>query len=159
MLVSTPDGPGGRVLLQTRRGKLVQDAFPDLVTAAEPPPTAWSSTAKCWCGTREEGRLSFEAWQRRATARARTAPTLAARPPAYYVAFDLLQQDGAELLTLPQRERPRRFEVLFAARALDAPWTLCSMTTDVAKAGSGWNRGPMCPASKACCSQGLALTD
>ncbi|MDX2394113.1 hypothetical protein NJL88_29445 [Streptomyces sp. DK15] len=59
---------------------------------------------------------------------------MAARLPAYYVAFDLLQQDGTELLTLPQVERRRRLEVLFAARALTAPWTLCPMTTDIAKA-------------------------
>ncbi|MFF3980745.1 hypothetical protein [Streptomyces sp. NPDC001828] len=30
----TPAGPSGRVLLQTRRGSLVQDRFPDLVAAA-----------------------------------------------------------------------------------------------------------------------------
>ncbi|MEV6735325.1 MULTISPECIES: hypothetical protein [unclassified Streptomyces] len=35
MLVFTPAGPGGRVLLQTRRGALVQGAFPALVVAAE----------------------------------------------------------------------------------------------------------------------------
>ncbi len=34
-LVFTPAGPGGRVLLQSRRGALVQGAFPDLVAAAE----------------------------------------------------------------------------------------------------------------------------
>ncbi|MFF3019451.1 hypothetical protein [Streptomyces sp. NPDC057939] len=81
----------------------------------------------------EGGRSSFEGLQRRAAARARTAPAPAARLPARYVAFDLLPQDGAERLTLPQRER-RRLEVLFAARALTAPWALCPMTTDVAKA-------------------------
>ncbi|MDA5284748.1 ATP-dependent DNA ligase [Streptomyces sp. Isolate_45] len=134
MLVFTPDGPGGRVLLQTRRGSLVQDAFPDLVAAAEQLPYGLVLDGEVLVWDPEEGRLSFEALQRRAAARARTAPALAARLPAYYVAFDLLQQDGAELLTLPQRERRRRLEVLFAARALTAPWTLCPMTTDVAKA-------------------------
>ncbi|MFD3871833.1 hypothetical protein [Streptomyces sp. NPDC058623] len=64
-------------------------------------------------------RRSFEASQRRATARARTAATLAARPPAYYVALDLLQEDGAELLTLPRRKRRRRSEVLFGAEPGD----------------------------------------
>ncbi|MEU3721509.1 hypothetical protein [Streptomyces sp. NPDC031705] len=34
LLVFTPSGPGGRVLFQTCRGALVQDAFPDLVAAA-----------------------------------------------------------------------------------------------------------------------------
>ncbi|WP_406187423.1 hypothetical protein [Streptomyces sp. NBC_01006] len=34
-ILFTPTGPGGRLLLQTRRGSLVQDRFPDLVAAAE----------------------------------------------------------------------------------------------------------------------------
>ncbi|MFD9380831.1 hypothetical protein ACFWBH_35875 [Streptomyces sp. NPDC059999] len=56
-------------------------------------------------------------------------------PPAYFVAFDILQaDDGTELLVLAYRERRRRLEVLFAARGLTAPWTLCPMTPDPAKA-------------------------
>ncbi|MFD3780323.1 hypothetical protein [Streptomyces sp. NPDC058612] len=77
----------------------------------------------------EAGRLSFEALQRRAAARSRTATALAAKTPAFFIAFDALQIDGIELLALPYAER-RRLEVLFAARALTAPWTLCPMTTD-----------------------------
>ncbi|MEU4359307.1 ATP-dependent DNA ligase [Streptomyces virginiae] len=42
--------------------------------------------------------------------------------------------DGIELLALAYTERRRRLEVLFAARALTAPWTLCPMTTDPDKA-------------------------
>ncbi|MGW6883057.1 hypothetical protein ACWGEU_22630 [Streptomyces goshikiensis] len=34
-ILFTPTGPGGWLLLQTRRGSLVQDRFPDLVAAAE----------------------------------------------------------------------------------------------------------------------------
>ncbi|MEU9237098.1 ATP-dependent DNA ligase [Streptomyces subrutilus] len=135
MLVFTPTEPGGRVLLQTRRGSLVQDRFPDLVAAAEqlPPGLVLDGEVLVWDA--EAGRLSFEGLQRRAAARARTAPALAARLPAYYVAFDVLQAEGGtELLSLPYRERRRRLEVLFAARGLAAPWTLCPMTTDVATA-------------------------
>ncbi|WP_242438961.1 ATP-dependent DNA ligase [Streptomyces sp. CB00455] len=80
------------------------------------------------------GRLSFEALQRRAAARGRTATALAAKTPAFLIAFDALQIDGTELPALPYAERRRRLEVLFAARALNAPWTLCPMTTDPAKA-------------------------
>ncbi|MFD9560350.1 ATP-dependent DNA ligase [Streptomyces sp. NPDC059990] len=134
MLVFTPAGPGGRVLLQTRRGSLVQDAFPDLVAAAEQLPHGLVLDGEVLVWDLREGRLSFEGLQRRAAARARTAPALAVRLPAYYVAFDLLQEDGVELLTLPQRERRRRLERLFADRVLTAPWTLCPMTTDVATA-------------------------
>ncbi|MFE9636787.1 ATP-dependent DNA ligase [Streptomyces sp. NPDC006463] len=82
----------------------------------------------------EAGRLSFEALQRRAASRARGARTLAARWPAYFVAFDLLQQDGQELLARPYAERRALLENLFSSRALSAPWTLCPQTTDLAKA-------------------------
>ncbi|MFD9303200.1 ATP-dependent DNA ligase [Streptomyces sp. NPDC060048] len=80
------------------------------------------------------GRLSFEALQRRAAARGRTAAALAGPSPAFIIAFDILQADGTELLTLPYRERRRRLEVMFAARALSAPWMLCPMTTGPATA-------------------------
>ncbi|MEV6676290.1 ATP-dependent DNA ligase [Streptomyces erythrochromogenes] len=134
-LLFTPVEPDGRVLLQTRRGSQVQDQFPDLVAAALeqlPPGLVLDGELVVW--DPEEGRLSFEALQRRAAAGARSARSLAARTPAYLVVFDVLQADGDELLTLPYRERRRRLEVIFAARALTAPWTLCPMTTDLAKA-------------------------
>ncbi|MDA5286306.1 ATP-dependent DNA ligase [Streptomyces sp. Isolate_45] len=133
-LVFTPDGPGGRVLLQTRRGVLVQDAFPDLVAAASRLPDGLVLDGEVLAWDVEAEALSFEGLQRRAAARARTAPALVARLPALYVAFDVLQQGGVKLLTLSYRERRRRLEVLFAARALTSPWTLCPMTTDHATA-------------------------
>ncbi|WSK73381.1 hypothetical protein OG295_00050 [Streptomyces sp. NBC_01276] len=82
----------------------------------------------------EAGRLSFEGLQRRAAARSRGAAALAAKLPAYFVAFDVLQEDGQELLQLPYADRRARLENLFTERALTAPWTLCPMTTDLAKA-------------------------
>ncbi|MEY2233839.1 ATP-dependent DNA ligase, partial [Streptomyces sp. BF23-30] len=54
--------------------------------------------------------------------------------PAFFVAFDLLQHDGQELLTRPYAERRALLENLFTEHALTAPWTLCPMTTDLAKA-------------------------
>lgn len=134
LLVFTPTRPGGRVQLQTRRGALIEEAFPDLVAAAAQLPGGLVLDGEVLAWDVEAGALSFEGLQRRAAARARGAPALAARLPAFYVAFDLLQQDGEELLALPYRERRRRLEVLFAARALTSPWTLCPMTTDVAVA-------------------------
>ncbi|MFD9303034.1 hypothetical protein ACFWCB_10220 [Streptomyces sp. NPDC060048] len=78
--------------------------------------------------------MSFEALQRRAAARDRSAPTLAARWPAYFVAFDVLQLDGQELLQRPYKEWRALLAALFTGHALTAPWTLCPMPTDVAKA-------------------------
>ncbi|MCX5078768.1 ATP-dependent DNA ligase (plasmid) [Streptomyces sp. NBC_00513] len=133
-LLFTPAEEGGRVQLQTRRGSLIQDRFPDLVAAAEQLPDRLVLDGELVVWDAEAGQLSFEGLQRRAAAGSRTAPGLAASLPAYFVAFDVLMADGVTLLTLPYRERRRRLEVLFAARALTAPWTLCPMTTDVAKA-------------------------
>ncbi|WP_328623099.1 ATP-dependent DNA ligase [Streptomyces sp. NBC_00354] len=134
-LLFTAAGPGGRVLVQTRRGSLVQDRFPGLVAAAEqqlPGGLVLDGELVVW--DVEVGRLSFEALQRRATARARGAAGLAARWPAYFVAFDVLQLDGQELLSRPYKDRRALLEQLFTDHALMAPWTLCPMTTDLAKA-------------------------
>ncbi|MFD7096406.1 ATP-dependent DNA ligase [Streptomyces xanthophaeus] len=133
-ILFTPASPGGRLLLQTRRGSLVQDRFPDLAAAAGQLPDGMVLDGELVVWDTAAGELSFEALQRRAAARGRTATALAAKTPAFFVAFDMLQADGLELLSLPYRERRRRLEVLFAARALTAPWTLCPMTTDPDKA-------------------------
>ncbi|WP_331756393.1 ATP-dependent DNA ligase [Streptomyces sp. NBC_01568] len=133
-ILFTPAGPGGRVLLQTRRGSLVQDRFPDLVAAAEQLPDGLVLDGELVVWDTAAGRLSFEALQRRAAARGRTAAALAAKTPAFFIAFDVLQQDGTELLTRPYRERRRILEDLFDTHQLSPPWTLCPMTTDLAKA-------------------------
>ncbi|WP_445270424.1 ATP-dependent DNA ligase [Streptomyces sp. DSM 41634] len=134
-ILFTPAMPGGRVVVQTRRGSLVQDRFPDLVAAAErqlPGGLVLDGELLVWDA--EAGRLSFEGLQRRAAARGCTAPGLAAGWPAYFVAFDVLQLDGVELLARPYRERRTLLEDLFTDHALAAPWTLCPMTTDPATA-------------------------
>ncbi|WP_328930001.1 hypothetical protein OG429_39155 [Streptomyces sp. NBC_00190] len=105
-LLFTAAGPGGTVLVQTRRGALVQDRWPDLVAAAEgqlPHGLVLDGELVVWDAEAE--RLSFEALQRRAATRARGAAGLAARRPAYFVAFDVLQLNGQELLTRPYAER------------------------------------------------------
>ncbi|WP_330262037.1 ATP-dependent DNA ligase [Streptomyces sp. NBC_00539] len=133
-LVFTPAAPGGRVLLQTRRGSLVQGAFPDLVAAARQLPAGLVLDGELLVWDAEAGALSFEGLQRRTAARTRSAPGLAAKLPAFFVAFDVLQQNGQELLHLPYVERRARLEALFADHVLTAPWTLCPMTTDAVTA-------------------------
>ncbi|WP_053690173.1 hypothetical protein [Streptomyces sp. WM6372] len=72
-ILFTPASPDGRVLLQTRRGPLVQDSFPDLVAAAEQLPDRLVLDGELVVWDTAAGRLSFEALQRRAAARGRTA--------------------------------------------------------------------------------------
>ncbi|MFF9056325.1 hypothetical protein ACF09Z_34845 [Streptomyces erythrochromogenes] len=77
------------MLVQTRRGALVQDRWPDLVAAAEsqlPHDLVLDGELVVW--DTGAGRLSFEALERRTATRARGAAGLAARWPAYFVAFD-----------------------------------------------------------------------
>ncbi|MGW6706858.1 ATP-dependent DNA ligase [Streptomyces sp. NPDC054956] len=133
-ILFTPAGPGGRLLLQSRRGSLVQDQFPDLAAAADQLPDGLVLDGELIVWDTAAGHLSFEALQRRAAARGRSAAALAVKTPAFFIAFDALQIDGTVLPALPYRERRRRLEVLFAARALTTPWTLCPMTTDPATA-------------------------
>ncbi|MFG2987349.1 hypothetical protein ACGFYQ_40005 [Streptomyces sp. NPDC048258] len=65
VLLFTPAGPGGRVLLQTRRGSMIQDRFPELVAAAEQLPHGLVLDGELLVWDAEAGRLSFEALQRR----------------------------------------------------------------------------------------------
>ncbi|MEW2418089.1 hypothetical protein AB0953_30940 [Streptomyces sp. NPDC046866] len=51
-------------------------------------------------------------WWGLTAARARGARALAARWPAYFVAFDVLQLDGEELLQRPYAERRALLEAL-----------------------------------------------
>ncbi|MGW1769393.1 ATP-dependent DNA ligase [Streptomyces sp. NPDC002073] len=133
-IVFTPSGPGGAVVVQTRRGALVQDRWPDLVAAAEQLPPGLVLDGELLVWDVAAGALSFEGLQRRAAARARGAAALVSSLPVFYVAFDVLQVDGQEVMHLPYADRRALLEALFTDHGLTAPWTLCPMTTDLAKA-------------------------
>lgn len=131
-IIFTPNSSPGPVLLQSRRGAFLQDRFPDLVRAAADLPDGW--VLDCELIVTDEGAMSFEALQRRAGARGRTAARLAGVLPAHAAVFDVLQADGHELLSTPYVERRIRLEELFSECQLAAPWTLCPETTDTATA-------------------------
>ncbi|WP_299540718.1 ATP-dependent DNA ligase [uncultured Streptomyces sp.] len=132
-LLFTPSRDGDPVLLQTRRGTLVQDRFPDLATAARDLPDGLVLDGELTV-LDQHGQLSFTALQRRATA-GRNARTLAAAMPAHFIAFDVLQTDGHELLNVSFVRRREVLEGLFADDRVGPPWTLCPSTTDPAVAG------------------------
>ncbi|MFH9799555.1 ATP-dependent DNA ligase [Streptomyces virginiae] len=133
-LLFTPTGAGDGLLLQTRRGSLIQDHFPDLGAAAESLPDGLVLDGELVVWNPKVGELSFEGLQRRTAAGGRSARRLAGSLPAFFIAFDVLQQDGSELINYPYRQRRLRLEALFAEHHLSAPWTLCPMTTDLLKA-------------------------
>ncbi|MFD3612165.1 ATP-dependent DNA ligase [Streptomyces atroolivaceus] len=128
-LLFTPVEDGQPVVLQTRRGAMYQARFPDLVAAAGQLPRGLVLDGEL--AVLEEGQLSFTALQRRATA-VRQARVLAAALPAHFIAFDILQADGRELLDEPLWRRREVLEALFADHRLTPPWTLCPSTTDLA---------------------------
>ncbi|MEU6895902.1 hypothetical protein ABZ934_29905 [Streptomyces sp. NPDC046557] len=153
-LLFTPTGSGDdRLLVQTRRGTLIQDRFPDLVAAAERLPDGLVLDGELVVWDTAAGRLSFEGLQRRTATRGRAERELAASLPAFFIAFDVLHEDGVELLRHPYRQRRLRLEALFAAHRLKTPWALCPMTTDLITARSGWSPGLTSPASKASSSR------
>ncbi|MFJ3960782.1 ATP-dependent DNA ligase [Streptomyces sp. NPDC090036] len=134
-LLFTRTGPGGGFLLQTRRGSLIQDRFPDLLAASDKLPDGLVLDGELVVWDSKAGRLSFEGLQRRTAARGRRSTrALAASLPAFFIAFDVLQQDGSEVIGYPYRQRRLRLEALFALHRLAPPWTLCPMTTDLLQA-------------------------
>ncbi|MFF4337140.1 ATP-dependent DNA ligase [[Kitasatospora] papulosa] len=54
--------------------------------------------------------------------------------PAHFIAFDVLQSDGQELLNEPFVRRREALATLFTHYRLVPPWTLCPSTTDPATA-------------------------
>ncbi|MFF3505679.1 ATP-dependent DNA ligase [Streptomyces sp. NPDC003247] len=142
-IVFTPWPVPGPLLVQSRRGSLMQSRFPDLVDAAAhlPDGLVLDGEMVVWV----EGSMSFEALQRRAVSGRRSAVRLAQEMPAHFIAFDLLQIEGKELLHVPYGERRARLEQLFIDCGLSAPWTLCPETTDVATAQewlTSWTQVP-----------------
>ncbi|MGV9318222.1 ATP-dependent DNA ligase [Streptomyces sp. NPDC003660] len=128
-LLFTPSAEIESVLLQSRRGALLQNRFPDLVRAAAalPDGLVLDGELVVWV----EGCMSFEAVQRRTAAGARSAAQLAEHLPAHFIAFDVLQANGQELLAEPYARRRAVLEELFTAYAVGPPWTLCPETDDI----------------------------
>ncbi|WP_274036391.1 ATP-dependent DNA ligase [Streptomyces sp. MMBL 11-1] len=145
VILFTPSRPGGPLLLQTRKGALVQDRFPDLVAAASqlPPGLVLDGELLALTG---DGSMDFGALQRRAASGVpRTVQALAKAFPAYLVVFDILQIDGRPVLAEPYERRRTMLVSLFADQALTPPWTLCPSTRDPAVAREWletWTRTP-----------------
>ncbi|WP_405668368.1 hypothetical protein [Streptomyces sp. NBC_01166] len=127
---------------------MFQDRFPGLAAAARSLSTGFVLDGEL-AVLDHRGRLSFTAPQRRATA-GRNASALAAELPAHFIAFDVLQSDGQELLDEPfARAAVRSWRRCSLTTGSAPPWTLCPSTTGPAIADECCTSGPMSPASKA----------
>jgi len=100
VMFRTDDG----VILQSRAGRIITQALPDLASAGLQLPVGvvLDGEAVVYRG----GRLDFAAMQRRALSNAQRAAALAHQLPASYAVFDCLQDDtGEDLRPRPYDER------------------------------------------------------
>ncbi|WP_299169740.1 ATP-dependent DNA ligase [uncultured Arthrobacter sp.] len=117
--------------LWSRQGKDLTRYFPDLAAAAEdqiPPGFIVDGEAVIWT----DGRLDFEALQKRLTTSKKNLAALVSERPATFVAFDLLQAAGTDTRGLALRDRRELLEEL--ASWWEPPLDLSPVTTDLAKA-------------------------
>lgn len=124
-------GPDG-VVLQSRRGTNLTAAFPEIAEAAEA--LGEHVVLDGEVVIYREGRLDFAALQQRLHRSPRTVARLAAAEPAHLVCFDLLEHDGAVMISWPYRQRRAALVSFFKAHGLSAPWALTLSTTNVALA-------------------------
>lgn len=117
----------------SRRGTVLSDVFPDIAGAADRDLPDVDLVLDGELVVWSDGRLAFDALQRRMNRTRVAARRLARELPAHYVAFDVLHL-GRNLMPLPYTDRRAALEELFAEYALGPPWTLCPATTDRALA-------------------------
>ena len=111
---------GGRVWVWSRGEELVTDRFPEIVALAQELPdgsvldgeiVVWSEDAADPPGTWIGRPAPFSLLQQRIGRKTLTKKVLA-QAPVTFMAYDLLEQDGADIRPLPQRERRQRLEAL-----------------------------------------------
>jgi len=103
---------GGQTFLWSRGDELLTDRFPEVRTAADALPDGLVVDGEI-LAFRDTAPLAFSVLQRRIGRQKLSEDILAAAPVAF-VAFDLLEQAGADVRTLPLRERRSRLEQLLS---------------------------------------------
>ncbi len=119
-------GPGGGVMIRSRRHTDLTPIFPDIADAAAaqlPPGTLLDGELVIWAGDR----LDFSALQSRMASRSRISE-LCRKAPASFVAFDVLQWDGQPYAPEPLRVRRRKLQALVTR--LSPPFAITPATRD-----------------------------
>ncbi|WP_327686188.1 ATP-dependent DNA ligase [Streptomyces sp. NBC_00467] len=122
----------GEVFLQSRNLWDLTGAFPEIAEAAAALGEDVVLDGEVVIHT--GGRLDFSALQQRMNRRPATTARLAIEQPAHFIAFDLLEHAGSDMLTWPYAERRAVLTSLFQNRDLHAPWQLTPATEDRALA-------------------------
>ncbi|KQT09648.1 ATP-dependent DNA ligase [Ramlibacter sp. Leaf400] len=112
----------GKVWLWSRGEELVTERFPEIVALAQPLPdgTVLDGEIMVWHEDVEGGPgrpAPFSLLQQRIGRKTLTRKVLA-DAPVTFMAYDLLEQEGADLRDRPQRERRERLEALLAGARL-----------------------------------------
>jgi len=126
---------GAEVTLQSKAGQPLGRYFPEIVTALE------RLGAKRFVLDGElvvpvAGALSFDALQQRIHPAASRVTMLAKKTPAWYLAFDLLDVDGVDIVDRPLSERRARLERF--AEAFDGVTLRLSPATRERRVVDGW---------------------
>ncbi|WP_276352399.1 DNA ligase [Cohnella caldifontis] len=116
----------GRVRLYSKNMHPMEGKLPEIAEACARLPGSMLLDGEVVVMDPATGRPSFQKMQQRGLAQGKAgAETLAARLPASYVVFDLLQADGEDMRARPFEERNRRL------REAAADWTSPLFTTDL----------------------------
>ncbi|MFE6130084.1 ATP-dependent DNA ligase [Streptomyces sp. NPDC056437] len=119
---------GGEVFLQSRNLRDLTGAFPEIAEAAAALGEDVVLDGEVVIHT--GGRLDFSALQQRLNQRPSTTARLAIEQPAHFIAFDLLEHAGTDMLTWPFVERRAALESFFQGHDLHTPWQLSPTTED-----------------------------
>lgn len=112
---------GGAVWIWSRGEELVTERFPEIVAMAQPLPdgTVLDGEIMGWVDTpAAAGRPAPFALLQQRIGRKNVTKKILAQAPVTFMAYDLLEHDGQDLRTLPQRERRARLEALLEGRPI-----------------------------------------
>lgn len=100
----------GQFFVWSRGEDLITHQFPELESAfmAMPDGLVFDGEIICWDGDRP---MNFNALQKR-LGRKRVTQKIMDENPAHFLAYDLLEENGADLRTLPLRDRRARLEAV-----------------------------------------------
>jgi DNA ligase-1 len=109
---------GGQVWIWTRGEELATERFPEIVAVAQTLPNGTVIDGEILVWNEEANRPApFSVLQQR-IGRKNLTKKILEDAPVSFMAYDLIEQDGRDIRTLPQRERRARLETLLADRAI-----------------------------------------
>ncbi|MFC7625246.1 ATP-dependent DNA ligase [Microlunatus sp. GCM10028923] len=135
--IARVDEPGSASLF-SRRGTNLNDAFPDVAAAAAralPAGTVIDGEIVRWA---VDGRLDFEALQRRNRSAGRGARELARTEPCHLIAFDLLRTPDGDVTGRPLAERRALLESMLLAEPDPSDQVVLGMQTDELDTAEVW---------------------